>query len=197
MSGIIGSINLRSSGLVNLGSATDGQVFTGTGVGLPVGFEAAAGGGKVVKVLSTVKTSVFTTGATSLTDVTGMSQAITPASASNKILVWVCGMGSNTSGGQACEYSLLRGTTEIFIGDASGSRSRRSAMSQQTATYVGVSFSIVFLDSPSTTSSTTYKLQMAAQDAGTAVFGRDGNDGDESGRCRFPGSITCMEIDGT
>jgi hypothetical protein len=45
MSGIVGGINLRSSGLVNLGSASDGAIFTGTGAGLPVGFEAAAGGG--------------------------------------------------------------------------------------------------------------------------------------------------------
>ena len=45
MSGIVGGINLRSSGLVNISSATDGQVFTGTGAGLPVGFEAPAGGG--------------------------------------------------------------------------------------------------------------------------------------------------------
>ena len=45
MSGIVGGINLRSSGLVNNSSASDGQVFTGTGAGLPAGFEAAAGGG--------------------------------------------------------------------------------------------------------------------------------------------------------
>jgi len=42
MSGIVGGINLRSSGLVNTSSATDGQIYTGTGAGLPVGFEAAA-----------------------------------------------------------------------------------------------------------------------------------------------------------
>ena len=45
MSGIVGGINLRSSGLVNLGSSADGEVFTGAGLGLPVGFEEAAGGG--------------------------------------------------------------------------------------------------------------------------------------------------------
>ena len=45
MSGIVGGLNTRGSGLINIGSATDGQVFTGTGAGLPTGFEAAAGGG--------------------------------------------------------------------------------------------------------------------------------------------------------
>ena len=42
MSGIVGGINLRSSGLVNNSSAADGQVITGTGAGLPAGFEAVA-----------------------------------------------------------------------------------------------------------------------------------------------------------
>ena len=64
MSGIVGGINLRSSGLVNNSSASDGQVFTGTGAGLPAGFEAAAGGGKVVQI---VRTDHKTTGSTSTT----------------------------------------------------------------------------------------------------------------------------------
>ena len=51
MSGIVGGINLRSSGLVNISSASDGTVFTGTGVGLPVDFEAAAGGGYTSEAL--------------------------------------------------------------------------------------------------------------------------------------------------
>ena len=45
MSGIVGSLNTRGSGLINIGSATDGQVFTGRGAGLPAGFEAVAAGG--------------------------------------------------------------------------------------------------------------------------------------------------------
>ena len=45
MSGIVGGMNLRGSGVVGV-AATDGQVFTGTGIGLPIGFESAAGGGE-------------------------------------------------------------------------------------------------------------------------------------------------------
>ena len=44
MSGIVGGLNTRGSGLVNLGSAADGTVYTGTGAGMPIGFEAAGGG---------------------------------------------------------------------------------------------------------------------------------------------------------
>ena len=45
MSGIVGGLSTRGSGQVNLGSAADGEVYTGTGAGLPVGFEETAGGG--------------------------------------------------------------------------------------------------------------------------------------------------------
>ena len=72
MSGIVGSLNTRGSGLINIGSATDGQVFTGTGAGLPAGFEAAAGGGAWTLIESQVAsadaTLDFTTGITSTYD---------------------------------------------------------------------------------------------------------------------------------
>ena len=48
MSGIVGGINLRSSGLVNNSSAADGAVMTGSGLGSPAGFESPAGGGDYV-----------------------------------------------------------------------------------------------------------------------------------------------------
>jgi hypothetical protein len=67
MSGIVGGINLRSSGLVNLGSASDGTVFTGTGAGLPVGFEAAAGGGAWTLISSVEISDAVTTTITGLT----------------------------------------------------------------------------------------------------------------------------------
>ena len=57
MSGIVGSLNTRGSGLINIGSATDGQVFTGTGAGLPAGFEAAAGNVTASPVVPTVAIS--------------------------------------------------------------------------------------------------------------------------------------------
>mgnify|MGYP001303628442 CR=1 FL=1 len=66
MSGIVGSyFNTRGSGVVaKLG--TDGQVFTSTGAGLSQGFEAAAGGGKILQVLQTAKDDSFSTSSATL-----------------------------------------------------------------------------------------------------------------------------------
>jgi hypothetical protein len=54
-----------------------------------------------------------------------------------------------------------------------------------------------FLDSPATTSATTYKIQVFAEIGGyTMVVGRTGDDGNEARFGRFPTTITVMEIKG-
>ena len=97
MSGIVGGINLRSSGLVNNSSASDGQVLTGTGAGLPAGFEAAAGGGKILQVVNAQEaaTSTHTTTCASDDTIPQVSETnillsldIEPASTSNKLLIF-------------------------------------------------------------------------------------------------------------
>ena len=56
------------------------------------------GGGKIGQVLQAVKTDTFSTTSTSFTDVTGVTQAITPAATSSKILVNITIHGVNTAG---------------------------------------------------------------------------------------------------
>ena len=56
--------------------------FVGNGAGL-----TNVSAGKVLQVVSTLKTNVFSTNATSMQDVTGLNVAITPSSASSKVLV--------------------------------------------------------------------------------------------------------------
>jgi hypothetical protein len=163
MSGIVGSLNTRGSGLINLGSASDGQLFTGTGAGLPVGFEAAAGGGKLLQVVSTTKTDATSATVTTFTDIAGMSVAITPAATSSKILVTVWIQASSAANNQGGYYKLVRGSTDINIGDAAGSRLRAwgnmfPSVSDNGASFTGTSF----LDSPSSTSEETYKVQWTA-----------------------------------
>jgi len=103
MSGIVGGINLRSSGLVNLGSASDGAVFTGTGAGLPVGFEAVAAGGGWAFVSSQTASNDssidFASGITSGYDykVVGKSAFVATDGAALDILLGVSGPTYRTS----------------------------------------------------------------------------------------------------
>ena len=54
--------------------------------------------------------------------------------------------------------------------------------------------SLNYLDSPSTTSSTTYKLQAKTMGTGAFYIGRSKNDGDQDYIPRTPSSITVMEV---
>ena len=117
----------------------------------------------VVQVKQTVKTDRFSTTSASAVDVTGLSVDITPQSASNKVLVSCClnyGGDTNFYGG----VLLKRGSTTISAGtDATGSQSAVTiglGGDNENFTYKVASASIQFLDSPNTTSTTTYKIQI-------------------------------------
>jgi hypothetical protein len=154
--------------------------------------------GSVLQVVSTTKTDTFSMTGLTFTSVTGLTASITPTSATSKILVIVsmtCGLSSDS----VVFTRLMRGGTAIDIGDAAGSRTQSTA-----ATYTGGSASVVyqllpqnmnFLDSPSTTSSTTYGVQIKGEDGGVSVFvNRASNDSDFPGRARTASTITLMEI---
>ena len=152
---------------------------------------------KVLQVISgTPKTDTFTTTSGSYVDVTGLSVTITPTSATSTILVLFQVNGSQEVGAGRTSLKLLRGSTVIDAGDVAGSRTPAlggfSAIDQSiTSTPVSGSF----LDSPATTSSTTYKIQVAmAAGSGTAYINRTMQDADNANQIRMASTIIVMEI---
>jgi hypothetical protein len=123
---------------------------------------AAAGGGKVLQVVQATNSTNTTTTNTSYTT-SGLEATITPSSATSKVLVltYTTGFVSRTSGAESASYTLLRGVTEI-AGAPSG-MIRFDTMPQSS------SIAIHYLDSPATTSATTYKLAMRVGGANTTV----------------------------
>jgi len=126
--------------------------------------------GKVLQVKSTVKTDATSTTSSSYADITGMSVAITPTSSSNKILI-LTNLGlSGSDTGRSDKVRLLRGSTAIV--DPANLFRLASVNS------VMYNASLNFLDSPNTTSATTYKLQWLNESgSGTSYLNRRGNDG--------------------
>ena len=156
-----------------------------------------AGTGKILQVIQTVKTDTASLGSVdTFTDISGMSVTITPSSSSSKVLVTVV---MNVSGGdnQAVAWRLLRGSTPIYIGDADGNRIRVAA-SVRVATNGDaemVNCSAVFLDSPNTTSATTYKIDWARPFASSQIYlNRPSEDYDNNDRARAPSSILVQEV---
>ena len=183
------------------GSGTIPGIIAG---GLPNGIIEAADlasgvGGKILQVKQTFKTDSFSTTSSSLVDVTGMSIDITPSSASNKILIAI---HLGISGGAQYSYAhyvLLRGSTQIGIGTgATGSNQTNITFATNWNTpneYVGHAASFQFLDTPNTTSATTYKLQVkSGYNNKTLWLNRVNAAYDESYNAKTASTITAMEV---
>jgi len=155
--------------------------------------------GSVLQVISgTPKTDTFSTTSNSYVDVTGLSVTITPTSATSTILVLFQINGCQPVGAGRAYVRLLRGATVIDAGDAAGSRTPGlGGFSSNDTSIPSAPVSGSFLDSPATTSSTTYKIQLAmTAGAGTAFINRSELDNDASGQIRMASTITVMEIAG-
>ena len=122
--------------------------------------------GKILQVVQAVKTDTSSTNSATFSDISGLSVSITPTSASNKILVtcnlFVSGVENSFAG-----FKVLRGSTAIGLGTgASGNRTNvsmaSSAINASSSAYSLTNASFEFLDSPSSTSSLTYKVQFGS-----------------------------------
>ena len=178
--------------------AVSGNILT-DGQALPAIDGSALTGittGKVLQVVQTVKTDTWSsTTANSWVDVTGMSVTITPSSSSSKILI----IGTiNYSGSTNVYGRLLRGATPISVGDAAGSRALSTFSSgyNHTDGNVGKCASINYLDSPSTTSATTYKIQFQMFNSYFMALNRVVADTDSNISARGASTLIAMEIAG-
>ena len=145
----------------------------------------------IVQVLSVTKTDTFTTTSATFVDITGLTVTITPTSATNKILIFSDIQTSDT--GNVVSIVLLRNSTAICIGDAAGTRAQASAASRIASSADARTQSLNFLDSPATTSATTYKIQIKTSSP-TAYVNRSGQDSDSSAFARTASTITVMEV---
>jgi hypothetical protein len=174
---------------------------SGDTVALGSGATLGSGMGKVLQVVSTTKTDTFSvaSGAGAYTDITGLSASITPSSASNKILV-LYSIDVGTDSDVFIVIQLVRDSTAIQIADTAGSR-RRSSIGRYLGTAamgpgMHTSMGNNFLDSPNTTSSTTYKLQIGANGGCALLVNKSSGDGDSTSSFRATSTITVMEIAG-
>ena len=153
--------------------------------------------GNILQVVQTVKTDTFSASHGSTVDITGLSVSITPSSSSNKVLVTYDTNVSMANGSYHAHIFLVRGSTKIFLGDAEGSRTRASnfVISGNDGNG-GIYYYPVhgeFLDSPATTSATTYKIQLLGQN-NTMYVNSTQYDSDASGVNRIVSQITVKEV---
>ena len=144
--------------------------------------------GSTLQTLQGGRTTFFVTSSSTYADV--VSQTITPKYSSSKILITVSGCGA-AQNNNALYFKLLRDSTEINAGTGGGYHNVAGALTSDNSSsgFDVKGFTIQFLDSPATTSATTYKLQCAAYNGTARVGGRQNNTD-----IAVPTRITVMEI---
>ena len=149
--------------------------------------------GCILQVVQTTKTDTFTSSSTSFTDVTGMSVSITPSTNTNRILVRAV-LQYSTNATPTIQAQLLRGSTVIGVGTVAGSRTSAGASGYTGGSTVMQTLVLEWLDSPATTSSTTYKVQIRATTANNIHINRGDADLDTAINPRTASVITAMEV---
>jgi hypothetical protein len=164
--------------------AVDGTILTSASQSIP---SAALPAGSVLQVIQTVKTDTFSTSSGTFTDITDLSATITPTSATSKILISVVSFTGANSVSALTVFNLVRNSTNI------SQPATTPTFNGTAGCFIAISdnvfpFSISFLDSPATTSATTYKVQIRTN-AGTVFINRR-----NTLDCAFTSTITVMEI---
>jgi len=154
--------------------------------------------GTILQVVSTTKTDVFSSSTVdTFVDITGLSVAITPSATSSKILVLY---DTQMSGTELFFIQLVRASTAIKVGDSdSANRIECTAggIVQSSNNDKVQNIAGTFLDSPSTTGATTYKLQGRVYSASkTFKINAPVNDSNASYSGRGASTITVMEVAG-
>ena len=179
------------------GAAT--EVLTSNGAGAAPTFQAAAGGGKVLKVYQAAKTDTTSIASTTFADISGMTLTTdAPDSTGSRFLVfWTLAVG--IPAGTATYTKLERtpsGGADVypFIGDAAGSRVR-AATDAQADQYTMLPTSGTYLDSPASAVALTYTMQWRNSSGSTAYLNRTFNDRDTADYDgRGASSLIVMEI---
>ncbi len=123
----------------------------------PVGGIPTGGGGGIIQIKQSILTTpVENTTSGSWTDV-GLSCAITPTSASSKVFCMVSLGSISGDAGTSVGFRLVRGSTDIGMPDSSSLQSGFTNI-YDADQQILASACFNYLDSPATTSATTYKI---------------------------------------
>lgn len=161
-------------------------------------YPAAPLTGNIIQVVSGTLATSATSSATTFTSI-GLTASITPSSTSSKILA-LASVACSVNGadaGRRGHLSIFRSTTNLSSPTSSGSRSAgfgapRNANPNSEMLNVAPSF----LDSPASTSSLTYSVQIRVESGDTFYINRSAGDTDNAFFPRGVSSLTLFEVAG-
>jgi hypothetical protein len=167
------------------GNGSSGQVLSTNGSGALSWI--TPGGGKILQVVYSSTTSVVSYTSSSTWTSSGLTGTITPASASNKVLILIAvqyDFTRSSSGGGGSGFKIQRGSTDIYTNPNDYGTYIEAAASGGSLVELALKMPINYLDSPSSVSSVTYTLYGKNYSAGVSLFQPGGN----------PSTMILMEV---
>lgn len=185
-----------ASRLLGRGSASGAgdyqEISLGTGLSMSgTTLSSTVTGGKILQVVQATKTDTASVTGTTFGSV--FTASITPSSATSQVLV----MASLSIGVTASNFIMLRLTkagSSLLLGDAASSRLRVTTQSNSVSNGAMSSVSISYLDSPASTSSQTYAIEIASHTTGAVYLNRSGADTDTAAFARGASTIILLEV---
>ena len=187
-----------TTSLAKLAKGSNGEVLT-LASGLPSWAAAPAASGKVLQIVQTAFDDLDsgTNYGSSFASITGCTVTITPAATTSKI--WIRTMINIGGANYACYLRLQKGGVDIAgaLGTVTGSRvaitgyggaTEGTGNTELQATYLS------YLDSPATTSATTYSVTIAHRHVGTWTVNKPNTGTDIDSTGHSISTITAMEI---
>ena len=157
--------------------------------------------GAILQVVFASKTDISSGFSTLAWSDTGLEASITPTSTSSKILIQAKPCLSWEQGTTKMAAAIFKGSESdpLLRADAAGNRLRaHQGFYINTDSYIPIALALDYLDSPNTTSATTYKIRVSSLDNQGNVYLNRGsdNDADSSNVARVASTITLMEVTG-
>lgn len=160
----------NGSGTIALSNQLSGM----TTASLPTLTAAEMPTGSVLQVKQAVLTTSSAASIEGWYDITGLSLAITPTSSSSKILIQANVFGAVSNAGWLTGIRILRDSTALAVGTSGSSATNNFAsvayMAGSTAEGDGKQMVADILDSPSTASAITYKVQYVGGNTGVITY---------------------------
>ena len=177
-------------------TGSSGQVLTSAGADA-VPTMATLSAGKILQFKSGQQQTEYSFSIETWHDVLLLTQTITPSSTSSKIYVHVTMNTATTESGSGAIYAhgrVLRDSTPIGLGNSAGNAQQQVGWSMSNRHgYTRIMPSTwAYLDSPSSTSALTYKVQIWGSEIQTINRSGENNSHATVGRCSC--SFTVMEI---
>jgi hypothetical protein len=148
---------------------------------------------RILQVVQAIKTDTYLYNSAAFIDVPDMAVTITPSSTSNKVLV-ICNVIMGTTNFTTIA-KVIGGNMSSFLGAAAGSRIQTNMAYSHGGQSSMANSTLVYLDSPATTSATTYKLQIGNDGLGNqTVINRTFTDTNSAAYSRGASSILALEV---